>query len=120
VRHLLDEDLDSFEKLEVMARVHKSNTGLDVDDVALDNEAMRWTVDELLRAHMIEKRARAYMLGPRGVEPAVAELMAIYDADRMLVVGELSSLAMERIRSMASKAFANAFVLRKKRGDDDG
>lgn len=112
--------MDSFEKLEVLIRIRETSSGLAVDDAAFDNAAMRWTVDELMRAQLIERRGRAYVLGPRGSEVAVAELLTLYTTDRMVVVSELSSLAMERIRSMASKAFANAFVLRKKRRDDDG
>jgi hypothetical protein len=111
--------MDSFEKLEVLSRVRETPAGLRVDDAALDNAAMRWTLDELLRLQLIERRDRVYVLGPRGSEPAVTELLSLYAADRMVVVGELSSMALERIRSMASTAFANAFVLRKKRRDDD-
>jgi hypothetical protein len=119
-RRLLETELDSFEKLEVMSRVRATTAGLTVDDAALDNEAMRQTVAELLRGHLIERRGAVYVVGPRVSEVAVVELLSAYDADRMAIVSELSSLAMERIRSMASKAFANAFVLRKKRGDEDG
>lgn len=118
IRLLLETDLDSFEKLEVLMRVR--GTGLATDDATLDNEAMRSSLSELLHAGLIEKRGTAYVLGPRGHEPTVEEIMTLYGADRMSIIAELSSLAMERIRTMASKAFANAFVLRKKKKDDNG
>jgi len=111
--------MDSFEKIELLSRVRDTPTGLRIDDAVLDNAAMRWTVDELLRLQLIERRDRVYVLGPRGSEAAVTELLGLYAADRIVVVGELSSIALDRIRSMASTAFANAFVLRKKRRDDD-
>jgi hypothetical protein len=117
---MLETELDSFEKLEVMSRVRGTTAGLAIDDAALDNEAMRETIAGLLQTRLIERRGRIYVVGPRATDAAVVELLSAYDADRMAIVGELSSLAMERIRSMASRAFANAFVLRKKRGDDDG
>jgi hypothetical protein len=119
-RRILETDLDSFEKLEVMSRVRGTTAGLAMDDPALDNQAMRQTVTELLQGGLIERRGGVYVVGPRATDVAVVELLSAYDGDRMAIVGELSSLAMERIRSMASRAFANAFVLRKKRGDDDG
>lgn len=118
VRQILATEVDSFEKLEVLSWVHRATTGLDVNDPALDNAAMASTVADLLRDRLIEKRASVYVIGARGSRPAVAELMMIHEVDRMLVVSELSTLAIERIRSMTSTAFANAFVLRKKRGDD--
>jgi hypothetical protein len=118
VRQVLATEVDSFEKLEVLSRVFSATTGLDVNDPALDNEVMASAVAELSRDRLIEERASVYVIGVRGIRPAVAELMMIHEVDRMLVVSELSSLAIERIRSMTSNAFANAFVLRKKRGDD--
>jgi hypothetical protein len=119
-RRLLETELDSFEKLEVMSRVRGTTAGLATEDAALDNQAMRQTIAELMRGQLIERRGAVYVIGPRATDVAVVELLSAYDADRMAIVSELSSLAMERIRSMASKAFANAFVLRKKRKDDDG
>lgn len=120
MRQLLETVLDSFEKLEVLSRVRATAAGLAVDDLTLDNEVLRSTIKELLRDRLIEQPGLAYVLGPRGSEPAVEQLMTIYDDDRMPIITELSSLAMDRIRTMASKAFADAFILRKKRKDDDG
>ncbi|HEY6035933.1 MAG TPA: hypothetical protein VIV58_16775 [Kofleriaceae bacterium] len=120
VRRLLETELDSFEKLELLARIRGAASGLDLGDPVFDNDAMRWTLDELLKASFIEKRGRLYVLGPRGAQASVVALLSLYAADRMTVVAELSTLSLERIRSMASRAFANAFVLRKKRGDGDG
>jgi hypothetical protein len=80
---LLETDIDSFEKLEVLTRVREASPGLAVDDAALDSAAMRWTVDDLLRAQLLEKHERAYILGPRGADVAVVELLALYAADTM-------------------------------------
>lgn len=120
IRRLLETELDSFEKLELLARVRAAAGGLELADPLFDTEAMRWTLDELRRAGFVEKRGQLCVLGPRGTQAAIVALMSLYDTDRMTVVAELSSLSLERIRSMASRAFANAFVLRKKRGDEDG
>lgn len=84
------------------------------------------TVDEalgsLLHMNVIEFDAerRLVRLGPATQDPAFQTLMAAYDDDRLAVLTMLSTMAMERMRSMTARAFADAFVLRKKRGDDDG
>ena len=40
--------------------------------------------------------------------------------EELLIIKFLSEVSMDRIRSMASRAFANAFILGKKKGDHDG
>jgi len=84
------------------------------------------TVDEALgglsQMNVIEFDAESKLvrLGPATQDPAFQTLMVTYDDDRGAVLAMLSTIAMERIRSMTARAFADAFVLRKKRGDDDG
>src|SRR5687768_14659892 len=55
-------------------------------------------------------------------DAAVRELVNLYNEDRFAVVKAMGEIALERIRNMASRAFAEAFVIRKKppKGGEDG
>jgi len=39
--------------------------------------------------------------------------MEVYENDRLVVLALLSTMAMERLRSLTARAFGDAFVLRK-------
>ncbi|MGH9885312.1 MAG: hypothetical protein ACREBE_07275 [bacterium] len=85
------------------------------------SDTVRETVADLSRTGVVEiDAAGTVQLSPLTRDAAFETLMAIYDDDRPFVLSELSTIAMGRIRNMAARAFANAFVLRKKRGDGDG
>lgn len=48
----------------------------------------------------------------------LGELAELYVQDRVLLARVLSDIAMSRLRNLAARAFADAFVLRKKDRDD--
>ena len=125
-RALLQTQLDSFEKLELVRVLRASGRPMSRSDLETECRFVPDTVDEalgsLLHMNVIEFDAERKLvrLGPATQDPAFQTLMATYDDDRPAVLAMLSTIAMERIRSMTAGAFADAFVLRKKRGDDDG
>jgi DNA-binding GntR family transcriptional regulator len=129
VRELLATRVDSFEKLElVMTLLHAPGRTLSVPDLAtalqIPRDVVRRLVMELRAASLVELTLRGQIqlqLPSPADERAFAELSRLYRSDPVHVIRLLSDIAMERIRTMASRAFAKAFTLRKKDGSgDDG
>ncbi len=97
-----------------------SNTEL-ATAVALPIEIVSRAVDELARGGVVEVAGGLTRLTISASDlTAVAELVALYDEDRIQVVRALSQIAMDKIRGMAARTFADAFKLRKNRDSDDG
>ncbi|HTJ42959.1 MAG TPA: hypothetical protein VL463_12735 [Kofleriaceae bacterium] len=121
------EILDSFEKLEVVLALHGAQppraavalaNDLHLDPIPLD-EALRG----LVSAHVLEKRSDGYRLEANGPWARHVEaLVEMQRADRMQVVTLMSKTALERMRARANRAFADAFVIAKKKdgGGSDG
>lgn len=123
---LLKTVLDSFEKLELVRALRTSGRAMSREELSAE---CRFTLDtvaealaDLARSKVVEldEPRRHARLGPVSREPAFETLLKIYEEDRSFVLSTLSTIVMERIRNMAARAFGDAFVLRKKRGDDDG
>ena len=120
---LLQTQLDSFEKLELVRVLRAS--GKPMSEASLDKAARlrpdvsRDAVIVLLQIGVLRADPGTGLieLGPASVDPAFQALMAVYEQDRLLVLTALSSLALARIRNMAARTFGDAFVPRK-RGDD--
>jgi DNA-binding transcriptional ArsR family regulator len=128
---LLAHRINSFEKLEIVVALHRApHSTMSVDELCralgLAREVVSQTVIDLRRAALVELTLRGdlRLLPPTNQEyTAVAELARLYHEDRMTLAKALGEIALDRLRSMTSRAFADAFVLRKKlkkRGDDDG
>lgn len=126
VRTLLEIQLDSYEKLEIVRALRASGAAMSKQELEAACRLTSETVDEVLadleRAKVIEHDVarRLVRLGPASADPRFAALIQLYDDDRPGVLSVLSSLVMQRLRSMTARAFADAFVIRKKRGDGDG
>jgi hypothetical protein len=124
---LLDTLLDSFEKLELAWHLERAGGPVRRAELQaalqLEEDSMREVIAELLAAKIIEVSGGPepkVRLGPRARREDFSSLMALYAEDRLAVVAALSSIAMRRIRTMAARTFAEAFVLkRSKKGDDD-
>jgi hypothetical protein len=121
---LLDEVLDTFEKVEIAWHLTCARAPLRTSELQeqalLDPRAMRTAIDDLVGARVVElgkKPASTVRLGARARRSDFESLMSLYAVDRPLVVAALTAIAMARIRSMAVRAFSDAFVLRKKNGD---
>jgi hypothetical protein len=127
LRDLLSRRVDSFEKVElVMALRAAPHSTLTVEELStrtrIPRDVVRSMVVELRAANLVERADRdsVQLVLPSGVDEAsIAELEATYASDPIRVMKFLSEIAMNRIRSMASRAFADAFIFGKKKGDRD-
>lgn len=125
LRTLLETRLDSFEKLEIMRTLRATRTPMSLSELetacAAPSDLLADALADLERAKLVERDRpnRRFRLGAVADEPRLASLMQLYDEDRTGVLAALSSTVMQRLRSMAARAFADAFVIRKKR-DKDG
>lgn len=123
VRELLETKLDSFEKLEV-ARVLSAHGPLSLAELEaagrLSLDALEDALSSLKRARVIETDGSngKLRLGAAANEPSFTKLMQLYGEDRAGVLAILTSTIMQRLRSMTARAFADAFIIRKKRGPD--
>jgi DNA-binding IclR family transcriptional regulator len=123
---LLQTQLDSFEKLELVRALRASGRPMSRDDLEVECRVTSDTVHEALeslsRTSIVEFDAATKLvrLGPSSHDPALQALMEVYEDDRLAVLALLSTMVMERLRSMTAQAFADAFALRKKRDDGDG
>jgi hypothetical protein len=128
VTALLSTRVDSFEKLEVVVALHKApgstmTVGELCSALELPRDAIKEVAVELRAAALCELASNDQIrLAPATEQEraAVAELVKLHAEDRFSIVKALGQLAVERIRNMASRTFAAAFVIRKngKRGDD--
>ncbi len=125
-RRLLETDLDSLEKLEVMRHLQQARSPVaQIDLMAalqLNREVTAALLGELARAELVaggDDRG-GLRLGTRAGSPACEELLQSYAEDRLTVVSVLSTIAMDRIRSMAMRTFGEALVSKKKPSDDGG
>lgn len=123
-RRLLETQLDSVEKLEVMRVLRASGHALSAEELesrcTLKSEIVVDTLLDLERSKLVELDAggKLVRLGQAAVEPSFVALLRHYEEDRLGILSVLSSGAMQRIRSMAARTFAEAFVIRKNRGRD--
>ena len=116
---LLDEVLDSVEKVEIAWHLTLPAPELQAR-AQLDTETLRGAMADLARVRVIAMRGGpvpTVQLAARARRPDFEALMRLYAADRPMVMAALASISMSRIRSMAARTFGEAFVLRKKKGD---
>lgn len=129
LRELLATRVDTFEKLDmVVALAGSPHHSLDIDTLAerlgCSRPIVRQTVGELRKAMLVDltSRGAAQLMSLNEIDRrTLDELVAVYRADRAVIVHILGELAMRRIRGMAARAFADAFVLgKRKKEDSDG
>lgn len=124
VRALLVTKLDSYEKLEIMRVLRGARPAMSWSEIEaacqLSSDAVDDALADLGRSKLVEHDPvdHRFRLGAASADPCFATLMQTYDEDRAAVLAVLSSAVMQQLRSMAARAFADAFVIRKKRGDD--
>ena len=130
VAELLANRIDSFEKLELVVALYaapRATMSIDalVTALSLSREDVRRAASELREASLIDlaSRGEVQLLPPTERDhAAVSELVRLYQEDRFAVVKAMGEIAVSRIRNMASRAFADAFIIRKKppKDDEDG
>jgi len=126
VRAVMAACLDSFEKLELVLHLATRPEPVSLDGLARalghPRDRMSEAAAGLVAALIIEESPAGYRFRPENPWAAhLQELVALHEADRLKVVVLMSTVALERLRASASRAFADAFVLRaRRRKDDDG
>lgn len=129
LQRFLLEIVDSFEKLEVVLRLAAAPAGAAVPDAVI--------VQQLgLRADLAEEAlvelaadgvvsgsaARGWTLDERSAWTPIAQALArLNEHDRTAVVSLMMTTSLERLRGETARAFADAFVLkRRKKEEPDG
>ena len=121
VRHLLANKVDSLETVEVMFLAWREpatvwTVGTASARLRLPADSVATALSELADARLLAADAVGYRYAPvtAADASAVVALCKLYDGDRLLVLREMSALAMERIRSSAARAFSDAFRFRRR------
>jgi DNA-binding IclR family transcriptional regulator len=125
LRKLLDTRLDSFEKLELVmalrrSEARRSTIGELAHELDLARDDVRRIVLDLMKAGLVTCVEDQVTLAPRaaGDQGVLDELAAAYQQDKMTVVKPIAESALDRLRNLAGRAFADAFVIGKKSGGD--
>lgn len=124
LRSLLAERVDSFDKLELVIVLHRApEQRASVRDLAaaldLDRDEVRKIAAELTSAGLTHTNPSTEVrLQPATPEDRAVldQLAAAYDRDKVEVVKQIAETAMNRLRNLAGRAFADAFVIGKKPG----
>ena len=118
-RKLVTDAVDSFEKLEIVVFVHRSGYKLRTPaeivralPISLPLHEVETCVQQLHAKHVLDPA------GPWA--DAVTSLVEMYDHDRIEVLNLITRAALARAGKESARVFADAFVLRKKKGDSDG
>jgi DNA-binding IclR family transcriptional regulator len=116
---LLSAKLDTFEKLELVLALRAARAPLTLADLALQlqvgREALRRVLDDVVDSGLLEPSgADAFRLLPGRWDPQLEEAAVIHAAEPTKLMRAFTRLAMERIRGMAARTFADAFRIRKK------
>jgi hypothetical protein len=118
-RRLVSEVVDSFEKLEIVMYVHRSGYAVTTPaeiakglSISIPLHEVELCVQALQAKHVLDAN------GPWA--PSVAALVEIYDRDRIEVLNLITRSALARAGKQTANVFADAFLLRKKKGDPDG
>jgi DNA-binding IclR family transcriptional regulator len=121
---LLRDRLKNFEQLEVLlllrARVAEWLTSAQANAaIRLDPELISAALQELASAGLLESEGSNYRYRPAtaALASAVDELASEYRDRHAAVMSQMSVNAIERIRSGSLKAFADSFVLNKRKDD---
>lgn len=121
VHRLLSGPLDTFEKLEVAvgigrAPVQTSSLGELVTVVQMPRDQIEAGVAALRELDWLDVAGGLLRLVPPAADRAAfAALLELYEDDRPLIARVVSEIAMEKIRCMAARAFAEAFVANHKK-----
>ncbi len=129
LRKLLDTRVESFEKLELLMLLRRtpggsSTIGAISRTLDLGSDEVRAIAGDLSSGGLVAWAPDGTVsLAPRTDEDQAAldELARVYEDDKIAVVKAIAETAMDRLRNLAGRAFAEAFVIRKKpKGNDDG
>ncbi len=126
---LLRERIEDYEQLEILRLLQSDRTASwTVTDIAarlkLDAERIAAGLNELQKGGLIRsgqrEEPRRFSFAPATAELGlvIERLMALYDVQPIEIIKHMSANAIERVRTAALRAFADAFVIR--RNKDNG
>jgi hypothetical protein len=122
-QELLVDTVETFEKLEIvrlLARSAPRKLDSIMTELALQLDIAREALRELAAKRIVKEEPGGWIIDPNGPRhDAVHALVQLYDSDRIGVVNRMTKVALERIRANAARTFADAFVLRPKKKEDD-
>ncbi|MDX2091540.1 MAG: hypothetical protein SFX73_27015 [Kofleriaceae bacterium] len=123
VRRLLEGPIDSFEKLELLVMLERAPAtsqapGRLAAQLRLDVPVLEQILLGLERDGFVDRQPDGSVR--LASLDRVAPLLRAYDDDNLSVLIQISTIAIGRIRGLAARTFADAFVLREKRRHDDG
>jgi hypothetical protein len=122
-QELLVDTIETFEKLEVvraLSRRAPRTTEQLIDELGLPIDVARDTLRALAAKKILHEQSGGWIIDPNGPRhAAVLALVQIYDQDRVGVLNRMTKVALERIRADAARTFADAFVLRPRKKEDD-
>jgi hypothetical protein len=124
VQQLLRGPLDTFEKLEVavvLARSPALTSSVSelTKSINFPLESIERGIATLVAVGIAESSGGLVRLTPPARDvPAYQKLVELYDADRVQIAQAVSEIAMEKIRGMAARTFAEAFHATRKKNDD--
>lgn len=113
VRALLEDRIDSFEKLQlVMALRDASESVMTLDELVgalpYSRDTLREIVAELTGANLVERTPRGavkLVVSQPEQRAELEQLAELWTRDRVVVARTLSEIAVSRIRNMAEQAF---------------
>ncbi|HWB81420.1 MAG TPA: hypothetical protein VG755_40940 [Nannocystaceae bacterium] len=124
VLELLRERVGSLEQLEALLLLHREATrAWSLDEVAerlsLPVDMLEAELAALVAAGLLAVEQRRWTYAPHDARSAeiVARLAVLYPVRRLEVLRLLSDLAMQRIRGSAARAFADSFVIGRRKKD---
>jgi hypothetical protein len=122
-QELLVDTIETFEKLEVvrtLARKAPRTTSELVEDLGLPIDVARDTLRALAAQKILLEQPDGWVINPKSARyAAVLALIQLYDTDRVGVLNRMTKIALERIRADAARTFADAFVLRSRKKEED-
>lgn len=124
LRRLLETELDTFEKLEIALLLFRSDRPLSVEELAVQlqvgHEVLGRVAADLARTGIVmldQARGVVTLQTDDATRRDLAEAAQLFEQDRPGMFQLMTRVAMDRLRSMSARTFADAFQLRKKKGD---
>lgn len=127
LRRLLETKLDTYEKLELVVVLSRRNGSADTvpelaRELQVGEDVLRRLANDLSRTGLVAVTAEdeVKLVATADELVTIGEGAQFYESSPRKVISVLSTIAMDRIRGMAARSFADAFTLRKKKDDDNG
>ena len=128
VRSLLRECVISYEQLEALLFLRsRAEQDWSTEDVAthlrVPPETTAEALDHLRRYGLVhvglEPNPYRYAPANQSLAAAVEALARVYDTDRAALMNVMNAAAIERLRTKAIQAFADAFIIDRKKDKND-